>query len=247
MIEFAGIVFRGLTLDDVFAEHNGLAQIVTVNAEYIVRANEDERFGRIVNSGVAVFDGQVPYAVARWMNQGRRFDKLPGSELVYHICERAARRGERVYLLGGLADSNARSVQTLRARYPDLAVDGFSPPFVPYPFPEDHDARIAERLGSFRPQYLLVGFGAVKQDFWIDDQRRELERLGVKLAIGVGGTFEMVSGKIKRAPRLLQRLGLEGVYRLAREPKLFRLKRLVLSVRFLRYVWQRDRRARSTA
>lgn len=236
MIEFAGIAFHGLTLNDVFSERNGLTQIVTVNAEYIVRANEDEHFGQVVNNGIAVFDGQVPYLVARWKCKHRSFEKISGSELVYHICERAARRSECVFLLGGFADSNARSVNRLRAQYPGLMIDGCSPTLRPYPFPHDHDQSILERVGRFRPHYLLVGFGSVKQDLWINDHRQELERLGVKLAVGVGGTFEMVSGKLKRAPRVVQRLGLEGVYRLFKEPKWFRLKRLLLSVRFLRYV-----------
>ncbi|MBI3774548.1 MAG: WecB/TagA/CpsF family glycosyltransferase [Gammaproteobacteria bacterium] len=236
MIEFAGIAFHGLTLDDVFSERDGLAQIVTVNAEYIVRANEDECFGRIVNKGIAVFDGQVPYLVARWKYRHRHFDKISGSELVYHICERAARRGERVFLLGGFAESNARSVDRLRAQYPGLMIAGCSPTLRPYPFPHDHDQSILDWVGRYRPHYLLVGFGAVKQDLWINDHRRDLERMGVKLAIGVGGTFEMVSGKLNRAPRIVQRFGLEGVYRFAKEPKWFRLKRLLLSVRFLKYV-----------
>lgn len=236
MLEFCGIKFRGLRLDDVFAEREGFAQVVTVNAEYIVRANEDRRFGRVVNDSIAVFDGQVPYLVARLKNQRQRFEKIPGSELVYHICERARARGEKVFLLGGLPDSNARSIVELRRRYPGLLIDGYSPEHRPFPFPQEHDAEILDRIRHARPNFLLVGFGAVKQDLWIDDHRRELAQYDVRLAVGVGGTFEMVSGKLRRAPRILQRFGLEGVYRLIREPKWFRAKRLLVSVAFLRYV-----------
>lgn len=236
MIEFAGIRFRGLTLDDVFAVRDRFTHIATVNAEYIVRANEDERLHRILEKSIATFDGQVPYMVARWRCKNRNFSKISGSELVYHICERAAQRQERVFLLGGMEDSNAQAVQILRERYSNLTIDGFSPIFCPYPFPKTHSELILARLRAFKPDYLLVGFGAVKQDYWIDDNRGELDKIRVKLAVGSGGTFEMVSGKMKRAPRFIQGIGLEGIYRLVCEPRLFRLKRLILSLRFLRYV-----------
>ncbi len=237
MVEFAGIAFRGLTLDDVLSDHQGLRHVLTVNAEYIVRANKNERFRQIVNGGMATFDGQVPYLVARFLCRGRcRFDKIPGSELVYEICRYAAKRNERVFLLGGMEASNADAVSKLRARYPGLAIDGFSPPFSPYPFPVSHNKDIMRRLAEFHPHCVLVGFGAPKQDYWIHDNRVELESMGVSLAVGVGGTFEMVSGKIKRAPRLVQQMGLEGVYRFVKEPKAFRLRRLAISLQMFRYL-----------
>jgi N-acetylglucosaminyldiphosphoundecaprenol N-acetyl-beta-D-mannosaminyltransferase len=72
--------------------------------------------------------------------------------------------------------------------------------------------------------------------YWIDDNREELDAMGVRIVVGVGGAFEMVAGKPKRAPRVLQLLGLEGVYRFLKQPEPFRLRRLIMSFRFLRYV-----------
>ena len=236
MVEFANILFRGLTLKDIFSEHKGLKHIVTINAEYIVRVNENEKLRRIVNESIATFDGQVPYIVARWKTKNIKFEKISGSELIYYICERATQRKEKVFLLGGKEDSNFKSVEKLRGRYPSLIIDGFSPPFAKYPFPQKNNETIIDRLVAFKPQYLLVGFDALKQTYWIDDNRSVLEHMGVLLAVGVGGTFEMVAGKLKRAPKFIQRIGLEGVYRLLKEPKYFRFKRLILSLKFLRYV-----------
>ena len=236
MVKFCGIEFRGLTTSDLFSQGSGLSHITTVNAEYIVRVNEDRRFCQIVNRSIAIFDGQVPYLVARWLNKNVHFEKISGSDLIYKICELAAQRGERVFLLGGTKNSNKNSIGVLQAKYPGLCMKGFSPPFGPYPFQDTTNTSIIAQLQEIRPQYLLVGFGAVKQDYWIDDHRDILEALGVRFVVGVGGTFEMVSGEIKRAPRLMQYLGLEGVYRLVKEPKVFRLKRLMLSARFLLYL-----------
>ena len=237
MVSFAGIVFRGLTLGDVFADRVGLAHIVTVNAEYIVQANNDVRFRRIVNAGIATFDGQVPYLVARLMNMKRTFSKISGSELIYHICNRAAQQGEKVFLLGGEFDSNNTSVEVLGKQYPGLQIAGFSPPFEPYPFSDDLNEKIFDTLSFFKPHYLLVGFGIVKQDYWIDDNRKKIENIGIRLVVGVGGTFDMVSGYLKRAPKVIQVIGLEGFYRLIKEPKLFRAKRLVKSINFIKYIF----------
>ncbi len=236
MVKFANMVFRGLTREDVFLEREGLSHIITVNAEYIVKANENEKLREIINSNIATFDGQVPYAIARWKFRKSQFDKIPGSELIYDICMRAMQRGERVFLLGGMEDSNALSVNVLGTRYPGLTIEGYSPPIMSYPFQEDQNESILIKLRDFRPDFVLVAFGVVKQDYWIDDNRKMLEHIGVKFAVGVGGAFEMVSGKLKRAPRLFQIAGLEGVYRLLKEPKFFRLKRLMLSLRIFRYI-----------
>ncbi|HVY81205.1 MAG TPA: WecB/TagA/CpsF family glycosyltransferase [Steroidobacteraceae bacterium] len=236
MLEFAGLPFRGLTLDDVFRQEQGLAQVVTVNAEYIVLAHRDERLARILSRAISTFDGQVPYALARLQNPNVRFEKIPGSELVYHICARAHARHERVFLLGGQADSNRESVRKLQTLYPGLHVAGYSPPHARYPFPAANEAAIAAHLEAFAPDYLCVGFGAGKQDYWIDDHRKELDAMGVKLAVGVGGSFEMISGKLPRAPRIVQRMGLEGVYRLLQEPRAFRVRRLLTSLKLFYFV-----------
>lgn len=236
MVKFANMIFRGLTHEDIFLERKELSHIITVNAEYIVRANENKRLREIINNNIATFDGQVPYIIARWKLKKIKFEKISGSDLVYDICERAMHREERVFLLGGMKDSNSLSVNILSGRYPGLAIKGYSPPTMSYPFSKESNESILIRLRDFHPDFVLVGFGVMKQDYWIDENRKILENIGVRFVVGVGGVFEMVSGKLKRAPRLFQAIGLEGVYRLLKEPKIFRFKRLILSLRIFRYI-----------
>ena len=88
---------------------------------------------------------------------------------------------------------------------------------------------------DFSPDYLFVGFGAGKQESWINDNFNLLKELNVKMVVGSGGTFEFVSGKITRAPKLIQKIGLEGVFRLLVEPKMFRLKRIMKSFKIFYY------------
>ena len=77
-----------------------------------------------------------------------------------------------------------------------------------------------------------------KQEYWIDDNRKVLEKIGVQLAIGCGGTFDFVAETIKRAPVFIQEIGMEGIWRLIMEPKWFRLKRILLSFKFFYYAYK---------
>jgi len=83
---------------------------------------------------------------------------------------------------------------------------------------------------------LFVGFGAIKQECWINDNKHFLEDLGVKWVVGSGGTFEFVAGLIKRAPAWIQRVGMEGIYRTIKEPNLLRFKRIFLSFKVFKYI-----------
>lgn len=95
---------------------------------------------------------------------------------------------------------------------------------------------INRRLEDFAPHIIFVGFGFGKQEHWLNDNYAFLNKLGVKWGIACGGTFEFLSGEVNRAPKFIQRCGLEGVWRLIMEPKLFRIKRLITSVKILKYL-----------
>lgn len=79
----------------------------------------------------------------------------------------------------------------------------------------------------------------MKQEFWIIEHRKILEQMGIKWVVGSGGTFEFVADKIKRSPRIIQKIGLEGLWRLISEPKWFRVKRLLVSLLIFKYIWRK--------
>ncbi|MRS02606.1 glycosyltransferase [bacterium] len=238
VINFANLVFRGLNRNYLLnpSKNEGLRHIITVNSEFIVNSNNDPRFRELINSSFATFDGQIPYWLAKLKNSSVKFEKISGSDFIYDACAHAHDHSLRVFLLGGNKLSNAAAVTTLRGRY-HIDVDGYSPPHRPYPFDDHHNRKILDHISAFEPHFLFVGFGAMKQEFWVDEHKAELESMGVRWAIGCGGTFDFVSGRIPRAPAFLQRLGLEGVYRLIREPRWFRVKRLLKNLLIFRYVF----------
>jgi len=235
-IDFANLKFSGTIKEEVLKEATYLKQIITVNAEFIVHANSDERFRQLINNNISTFDGQIPLVFAKRKHRTIRIDKISGSDLIYDICKQAQKNCEKVFLLGGYEESNRQAIIKLREKFPGLQIDGHSPQYVPYPFPIEHNDQILHRLNLFKPKYLFVGFGVKKQEFWIDDHKVVLQNIGVRFCVGSGGTFEMVSGQYKRAPKILQNIGLEGFYRFVKEPKLSRLKRFINCFKLFKYI-----------
>lgn len=236
MINFAGIDFKGLKKQEILNLNNELKFVATLNSEFIVLANEDAEFKKMLSGAICTFDGQIPFWLAKLKNVGNDFEKISGSDFIYDACKWCQENKGSLFLLGGKEKSNALAVEKIKKLYPGVAVQGYSPPFSAYPFKEDINDEIKKRISMFKPTFVFVGFGAYKQERWIVDHLDLLRESGVKLVIGSGGTFEFVSETIKRAPRFIQNIGMEGVFRFMVEPKLFRLVRLLKSFKIFKYI-----------
>jgi len=237
VIKFCNLNFKGLKRNVLFQDDKKLKVIIPTNAELIVKAQNNEKFKNIISYNHATFDGQVPYYFAKKQNKNIDIEKISGSDLIYNFCQMAKEKNKKIFLLGGYEDSNKESIMKLRDKY-DVDIDGFSPPYKPYPFEKEHNDLIILKLQNYKPDILFVGFGAMKQEFWIEENKKVLKQLGIKWIIGSGGTFEFVAGKIKRSPKIIQQIGLEGVWRLFSEPKWFRVKRLLVSLLIFKYIWR---------
>jgi len=178
-------------------------QICTVNPEFIMDARRDPNFAAVLAAAdLSVPDGIGVLWAAR--RQGIHLaERVTGSDGIYHIAQRAAYSGWRVYFLGAAPGVAEQTAAILAERYPGLNVAGTysgSPKDTEWP-------EIQQRLAAAKPDILLVAYGHPKQDFWIARYR---EQLPVKVAIGLGGAFDFVAGVTVRAPRCMQRLGLES-------------------------------------
>ena len=243
-MKFCNINFNQKNIAECFerSDKDKLKFIITVNAVFIVEANTSRRFFDILNSNYVVFDGKIPHLAAKIFNPERRkskkkfdFEKLSGSDIVYDFCDFAKKNNYKIFFLGGQTESNSVAVNNVREQY-NVMIDGYSPKFETYPFSEQFNNACLKKIAYFKPDILFVGFGAPKQEYWIDDNMEFLTKAGVKYAIGSGGTFDFVSKKIKRAPVFIQKTGLEGVFRFFQEPNKIRFKRLVDSYKFFKYI-----------
>jgi N-acetylglucosaminyldiphosphoundecaprenol N-acetyl-beta-D-mannosaminyltransferase len=213
--------------------------IFTANAAIISEANTSKRLYDILNNNYVTFDGQIPYIIAKVLKgKNKRYEKLSGSDIIYDFCEFVKMQNYKMFFLGGKIENNKISVDIIEKKY-NIVVNGYSPDFENYPFSNNFNNSCLKKINDFKPDVLFVGFGTPKENYWVDDYKMFLSEIGVKYVICCGGTFDFVSKKIKRAPIFIQKLGLEGLYRLFQEPNKIRYNRLVDSFKFFKYIWHK--------
>ena len=218
-----------LALIERFVAERAPHQICTVNVEFIMAAQRDDAFRRVINdAALCLPDSAGVLWAARRLGHPMR-ERVAGSDMVGQIAARAAERGWRVYLLGAAPGVADKAAAIWQARNAGLVVAGT---FAGSPAPTEDDA-IVERIRAARPDVLFVAFGAPAQDMWI---ARNQPALQVPVAMGIGGALDFVAGVAKRAPVWMQRLGLEWLHRLVREP--WRWRRQMALPRFVWRVWR---------
>lgn len=218
-------------LDHIFASlRNGQGGwLVTANLDFLRRHHHDPAARALYDAAdLRVADG-MPLVWASRL-QGRPLpERVAGSSLGWAIAERAAREGRSLYLLGGTADANQGAAQALRRRFPDLCLCGHSTRlFATPPGPTELNDVLRE-IVPLQPDVLFVGLGSPKQEQVIAALRSHLPRTWM---IGVGATIAFLAGEFRRAPRWMQRAGLEWLHRLALEPRRMARRYLVHGLPF---------------
>lgn len=200
-------------------------QVVTVNPEFVMKAQGDADFRRIINeSALSMPDGVGLLWAARLL--GKRLpERVTGSDSIWMLAELSARRGYGIYFLGAAPGVAEKAAGILKGRYPGMVVSGT---YAGSPSPAE-DEEIAAMVKEASPQILLVAYGAPKQDRWIA-RNINAGRIGVPVCIGVGGTFDFVAGVAPRAPVWMRRCGLEWLHRLVTQP--WRWRRMLSLPRF---------------
>ncbi|HPU95094.1 MAG TPA: WecB/TagA/CpsF family glycosyltransferase [Candidatus Gracilibacteria bacterium] len=222
--------------------------IVTPNPEIVLIANKNPEFMEILNSA----DMSIPDGIGilwaskfkriteeennKWKRLSKLFvslgftaiskkyaatefpERVTGVDLMDKICAMAAERNHSIFLLGAEEGVAEKTAVKLIQKYPKLKIAGV---YAGTPNEED-EAEIVELINSTKPGILFVAYGAPKQEFWITRNMRKLE--SVRVGMGVGGSFDFISGTIPRAPMKLRKAGLEWLYRLYKQPS--RVKRI---------------------
>ena len=196
-------------------------QICTANPEFVMAAQRDAEFRQVLNAADLVLPDGVGLLWAARRRGGHLPERVAGSDLIYRLSELAGTHGWRVYFLGAAQGVAQAAAERLRGLYPGLIIAGTA---AGDPTPASAGALVAG-VRAAQPDVLLVAYGAPAQDKWIARHRAEL---GVPVSLGVGGSFDFVAGVAQRAPVWIQRLGLEWLHRLARQP--WRARRIYTAV-----------------
>jgi N-acetylglucosaminyldiphosphoundecaprenol N-acetyl-beta-D-mannosaminyltransferase len=214
------------TVDAVFERLNAGQRgwLCTVNVAILMMMRGDKRLqGFVDRAALVVADGQPLIWCAPWLDRPLP-ERVAGVDLVHALCEKAAREGRGVYLLGATGEIVTTLALSLRERYANLHLecsDGY--------FGPDEAADRADRVRASGAEILFVGMGVPRQEHFIEEQ---WDRLGVGMAIGVGGSFDVLSGLRSRAPGWVQRIGMEWFFRLIQEPRRLFMRYLVTNSQF---------------
>lgn len=211
-------------IDGMTAAGGPARLVATVNPEFVMTARRDPEFrDALERAELSLPDGQYVVWALRRKGCPQR-DRVTGVDLVEELSRRLAARGGRLFLLGARPGVAAEAGRRLAARHPGLVVVGAEPGS---PLPEDDRATVTA-VNRARPDVLLVAYGNPRQELWIDRNRRRLE---VPVAIGVGGTFDYLSGRVRRAPRWVRRAHMEWTWRLMLQP--WRARRMAVILVYL--------------
>ncbi|MBR5260828.1 MAG: WecB/TagA/CpsF family glycosyltransferase [Oscillospiraceae bacterium] len=227
-IEVLGTEFDNITKEeavekayDLMLERNG-AYVVTPNPEIVMICREDEEAAKAVNeAGLVIADGIGVIYGAKILGTPLKA-RIPGIDFTSALFEKMAANGRSVYLFGSRPSVAEKAAENLKEKYPGLVVCGTHDGFF------TDDANIVKNINEAAPDLLLVCLGAPKQEKWM------LSRSGIVnagLMIGAGGSLDVFAGVVERAPEKWQKLGLEWLYRLLKEPK--RIGRMMKLPKFL--------------
>lgn len=235
----AGIPVANLTEDETVAaidkliSQDGSHYAAVVNAAKIVAANRDQALKKILlEADLVTADGMSVVWASRVLGQPLK-QRVTGIDLFQRLVEHAAQRGLSVYFLGAREESVRGVVESFTNKYPLLKVAGYRNGY----FDSSECESLCKSISLSGADLLFVAMGSPAQEYWIASN---LARTGVRFAMGVGGSFDHLSGLAQRAPRWMQRSGLEWFYRLAHEPR--RLWRRYL-IGNLAFIWMIGRQS----
>lgn len=206
-----------------FLSEDKLHMVATPNAEIVMMAQKDPEYKDILNkTDLNVPDGSGVIFASKIYKEDLP-ERVAGFDLMMELIKVASAKKYKIYLLGAKSDVVKGAYLNLKKQYSEIDIVGFHDGY----FSKDDEAEIINDINEKKTDLLFVALGAPKQEKWIYENR---DKLKAKVAIGVGGSFDVIAGKVTRAPEIYRKLGLEWFYRLLKEP--WRYKRMMALPKF---------------
>lgn len=231
-ISFMGLQIDKLSLDETldviedFIHSRKPHQIVVLNAAKVVKARNNKKLRDIILSADLIGPDGVPLI---WVSK-LLGDPLPGrvngTDLMERLVELSNRRGYSIYFFGAKQEIVEKVVKIYSEKYPNLKIAGFRNGY----FSPDEETQIVEEIRNAHPDILLIAMSTPMKEEW---ESRNLQHLNVPVCHGVGGSFDVIAGLVKRAPVWMQKTGLEWLYRIYQEPKRMWKRYLVTNTLFI--------------
>ncbi len=222
--EILGVQFDVLTMEEAvgkvmgFFDGKGNRFICTPNPEIVMEAQKDSQLMGILKAADLVVPDGIGIVWASKFTGKRIKERVAGYDLAMNVLKEMAVEGKTAYFFGGAPGVAASAAKKLMKDHPGLKIIGTRNGY----FSAKEEKEIISEIKRLSPDMLFVGLGAPKQEKWIYEN---LRFTGAKVAIGIGGSFDIMAGNLKRAPKIYQKLGLEWFYRLIKQPS--RWKRMM--------------------
>lgn len=231
-VSIMGIPFSKMTLDETIRHigsrvdgrtaGSGVYHVVTANPEIVMSAGKDEQLKQILlEAGLITADGIGIVKAAKWKGNPVP-ERVTGYDMLLRLLEQGNGKGWSFYFLGTDEETNRKAVETIQSRYPGIRFLGRHNGF----FGAEQEPAIVRQISETAPDFLIVAMGAPHAERWI---YRNKKLLNAKIAMGVGGSLDVIAGKVKRAPVIWQKLNIEWLYRLLSQPSRWR-RQLILPV-----------------
>jgi len=227
-----GVLFNNISPEEAcdtaisFLERGTPAVIFTPNPEMVMLARKDAGFKHILNSADLVIPDGIGIVYASRFTDGPITQRVPGIDLLTDIFDNIRNSGRSIYLLGAAPGVTDTAAEKLTASFPGLKIAGNYHGY----FKDEDDAGIISKINDAQPDILLVGLGFPRQERWIYKHK---DIINTKIMIGVGGSFDVFSGKVTRAPKIFQKMGLEWLFRLIRQPSRIWRQRVLVKFAFI--------------
>lgn len=216
-----------------------IGHIITPNVDQVIRIESDKYFKEIYeNVELLLADGTPLVWISRWYKKPIK-EKICGSDLVPDLCKLAAQKGYLIFLLGSAEGVAAKAAENLKKNNPGLRVAGVYSP--PYGFEKDKNEidKINKMLFNSKADMLFVGMGVPKQDIFIYENMNKYQ---IPMSFSIGATIDFEAGIQKRAPKWVNHIGMEWLYRLAHDPKRMFKRYIIDDMKIFKLAWRYKKR-----
>lgn len=240
-MQFMNSYIDNVTLDEAI-EHieecirqRKIGHVITPNVDQIVRMETDSYFKEICdNAELLLTDGHPLLWIAKWYKTPIK-EKICGSDLVPKLCEVAAQKGYSVFFLGAAPGIAQRAADKLKEKLPSLKVAGTYSPPIGFEKDEQELDKINQMLYDSHADMLFVGMGVPKQDIFIYEN---MQKYQIPMSFSIGGTIDFIAGEQKRAPKWVNKIGMEWLYRLCQSPKRMFKRYIIDDSKILKLAWK---------
>jgi N-acetylglucosaminyldiphosphoundecaprenol N-acetyl-beta-D-mannosaminyltransferase len=235
MLTLKSMKLSELGLRELASELVGIAStrtvtklVIPINGQVFVAAMQNPAMAEVLQNAEFVVADGISITLGRRFLGDNKVIRVPGVDLMVELCNAANERGLRIFLLGGRERAGEQTVRALRRRLDKVIFTTYCPRFG-FEHSESETGEIISAIRSASPHIVFVGFGAPKQELFMDQVLRQLE---IPVIMSVGGSFDMLGGLVQRAPKWIRKIGFEWLFRAVIEPKRLMKRYLVTNTTF---------------